>query len=146
GRGFADRDADGTSDQFADPGTNGHGKSPPKVKWPAYNGRTTIPARRPCAGRCRAGEGVAWRHYLTGRVCWSITSSAPRCRGRGPDTLARLLADCLRCGKAGRPPSRIVRFFLAPLQFAERPGAGEGPPAFGGGDGDAQGGGGVRGG
>src|SRR5262245_43677309 len=28
--------------------------------------RTTTPARRPSAGRCRAGEAVAWRRHLTG--------------------------------------------------------------------------------
>src|SRR5262249_1733943 len=48
----------------------------PATRWVCFDGspgrfaipsRIILPARKPSAGRCQAGEGVAWRHDLTGR-------------------------------------------------------------------------------
>src|SRR5262249_22997898 len=56
---------------------------------------------------------------------------APR-RGTGrswagsPDSAGRILP----CEKTGRAPSRGAFFFLRPVQLAEQPGAGEGPPSL----------------
>src|SRR5262249_17816294 len=87
-------------------------------------------------GGTRRGRGFLQRgeenHF---RLRWLIHDRAPRWR-----------CHCLQCEKTDRPPARVDRFFFAALQFAVKPGAGKGPPALGGGDGDAEGGGGVRGG
>ena len=46
--------------------------SPPKAVWPAVHWEDNEPGADRAPGRFRAGEGVAWRHYLTGRlVSWA---------------------------------------------------------------------------
>src|SRR5262245_51669541 len=64
----------------ANPGTSNHGKPPPRevVRGTMGGQRSRRADRAP--GRCRAGEGVAWRRCLTGRFASSAYFAALRAR------------------------------------------------------------------
>src|SRR5262249_42766131 len=77
GRGL-DRAGDGAGEQLAEPGTKGHRNLLPERVSLRYNGSSGPGRADRAPGRCRAGEGVAWRHNLTGRfVFWAYSARRP---------------------------------------------------------------------
>src|SRR5262249_41353854 len=52
------------------------GKLLPGMVWSAIHWDDSVPGADRAPGRCRAGEGVAWRHYLTDRfVSWAYVTA-----------------------------------------------------------------------